>query len=99
VAKSLDAKIAEAQRRFANFTGINGLDANSVYVPEVDEVMVIIGPCEAIAYNAERDGERHSYQHEFRPESRPVLAASFDGRRLYLLEGKYEFTAHGIEDR
>lgn len=97
--KSQSAKIDEAARRFAAFTGINGVDVNAVQVPELDDVLVIIGECEAIAYNAVRDGERHSYQHEFAGKSRPMLAASFDGKRLYLLEGDYEFTSHGIEDR
>lgn len=92
-------KLDMAARRFANFTGINGIDVSALEVPDPDDVLVIIGPCEAIAYNAVRDGELNSYQHEFRPESRPLLAVSFDGKRLYLLEGNYEFTSHGIEDR
>ena len=97
--KSQQAKIDEAARRFAALTGINGVDVHAVDVPAQDDVLVIIGRCEAIAYSAVRDGELSSYQHEFRPESQPMLAVSFDGRRLYLLEGKYEFTSHGIEDR
>lgn len=97
--KSQQAKIDEAARRFANFTGINGVDVEAAHIPDQDDVFVVIGRCEAIAYRAERDGEIHSYQHEFRPESQPLLAASFDGKRLYLLEGDYEFTSHGIEDR
>lgn len=97
--RSRQSKLDEAARRFSNFTGINGIDVDEVNVPPQDDVLVVIGECEAIAYNAVRDGERHSYQHEFREGSRPTLCVSFDGRRLYLLEGRYEFTAHGIEDR
>ncbi len=92
-------KLDMAARRFASFTGINGINVEALEVPDPDDVLVIIGPCEAIAYNAVRDGELNSYQHEFRPESRPLLAVSFDGKRLYLIEGNYEFTSHGIEDR
>lgn len=92
-------KVDLAGRRFSAFTGINGVDVQAVDVPDQDDVLVIIGRCEAIAYFAVRDGEGNSYQHEFRPESQPLLAVSFDGKRLYLLEGKYEFTSHGIEDR
>ena len=83
MSKSQEAKINEAARRFANFTGINGIDLEALEVPDPDDVLVVIGPCEAIAYNAVRDGELNSY----------------DGKRLYLLEGNYEFTSHGIEDR
>lgn len=96
---SRQAKIDEAARRFSNFTGINGVDVGALNVPEMDDVLVVIGQCEAVAYRAVRDGEEQSYQHEFRLESQPLLAVSFDGKRLYLLEGNYEFTSHGIEDR
>lgn len=97
--RSRQSKIDEAARRFSHFTGINGIDVEAINIPAQDDVFVVIGRCEAIAYSAERDGEVHSYQHEFRPESQPLLAVSFDGLRLYLLEGNYEFTSHGIEDR
>lgn len=91
--------VNEAARRFADFTGVEGIDVAKVTIPPQDEVFVVIGRCEAVAYTATRDGETASYQHEFRPESQPLLAVSFDGKRLYLLEGNYEFTDHGIEDR
>jgi hypothetical protein len=96
---TLQSKIDEAARRFADFTGVEGVDVALVTVPPQDDVFVVIGRCEAIAYTATRDGETASYQHEFRLESQPLLAASFDGKRLYLLDGRYEFTDHGIEDR
>ncbi len=92
-------KIDQAARLFENFTGMEGDVAEEHEVPPVDDVMVIVGICEAIAYTATRDGETASYQHEFSPNARPALAVSHDGRRLYLLAGAYEFTAHGIEDR
>lgn len=92
-------RIDEAARRFADFTGVEGIDVAAVNIPPLDDVYVVIGRCEAIAYTATRDGETASYQHEFREESQPLLAVSFDGKRLYLLDGNYEFTDHGIEDR
>lgn len=92
-------KIKQAARLFEDFTGMSGEVADEQDVPPVDDVMVIVGICEAIAYTATRDGETASYQHEFSPNARPALAVSHDGRRLYLLAGAYRFTAHGIEDR
>jgi hypothetical protein len=92
-------KVKQAARLFEDFTGMRGEVVDEENVPPVDEVMVIVGICEAIAYQATRDGETASYQHEFSTKARPALAVSHDGRRLYLLAGRYEFTAHGIEDR
>jgi hypothetical protein len=96
---SRSQKIKQAARLFTNFTGMEGVVVDEENVPPVDDVMVIVGICEAIAYQATRDGETASYQHEFSPNARPALAVSHDGRRLYLLAGAYEFTSHGIEDR
>lgn len=92
-------KIKQAARLFTNFTGMQGEVVGQEDVPPVDDVMVVVGICEAIAYQATRDGETASYQHEFSPKARPALAVSSDGRRLYLIAGSYEFTSHGIEDR
>ena len=93
-------KVKQAARLFEDFTGMVGdVSEEQEEVPPIDDVMVIVGICEAIAYTATRDGETASYQHEFSPKARPALAVSHDGRRLYLLAGAYEFTSHGIEDR
>lgn len=91
-------RIKQAARLFTDFTGMEGEVVQQVELPPQDDVMVIVGICEAIAYQATRDGEIASYQHEFSPSARPALAVSHDGRRLYLLAGAYRFTAHGIED-
>lgn len=92
-------KIKQAAKLFQDFTGMEGEIVDQHEMPPVDDVMVVIGICEAIAYRTTRDGETASYQHEFSPRARPALAVSHDGRRLYLLAGRYRFTAHGIEDR
>lgn len=91
-------KVHQAARLFEDFTGMDADSVESFDVPPQDDVMVVVGVCEAIAYQATRDGETASYQHEFSPNARPALAVSHDGRRLYLLAGAYKFTAHGIED-
>lgn len=92
------AKVEQALRLFEDFTGHDATVEGHVDIPQ-DDTLVIVGECEAIAYSATRDGETASYQHEFRKSSRPVLAVSHDGQRLYLLAGAYKFTHRGIEDR
>jgi hypothetical protein len=98
MAHKMTAKIARARRLFTAFTGMPATTLEVVEVPELDDVAVVIGHCEAIAYQTVRDGKVQSFQHEFSVKSRPVLATSHDGRRLYLLAGAYRFTERGIVD-
>ena len=91
-------RVKDAANLFEGFTGDQGEIVGHVDLPE-DDVLMLIGVCEAIAYTAVRDGEKASYQHEFAPSARPALATSSDGKRLYLIAGSYEFTHRGIEDR
>lgn len=90
--------VREAIKLFEDFTGHAGEVEGTLELPH-DDTLVAVGECEAIAYTATRDGETASYQHEFKKGSRPVLAVSHDGSRLYLLAGAYKFTHRGIEDR
>jgi hypothetical protein len=91
-------KIAQAAKLYEDFSGH---EPTRVRVRNVrdDDTLLHVGETEAIAYNARRDGKRDSYIHEFRKGSRPLLAASHDGKRLYLLDGAYRFTDRGITDR
>lgn len=50
-----------------------------------------------IGYSAKRDGKVEKYIHEFK-KSRPVLASSYAGDQLFLVNGRYKFTNTGIND-
>lgn len=86
-----------AVRRFESFTGHAGEVIGSVVLPP-DDALLVVGECEGIAYRATRDGVAESYMHEFRASSRPMLAASPDGLRLYLVGGSFRFGPRGIVD-
>lgn len=60
---------------------------------------LVIGDLDGVFYSATRDGKLERYVHEFRKKSRPLLAASHDGKSLRILGGEFEFTEAGIEDR
>jgi hypothetical protein len=91
-------RIERAAQLFEDFTGHQARRVRHVKTRDHDTVLAV-GPAEAVAYNAVRDGKRESYIHEFRKGSRPLLAVSDDGSQLYLLGGAYRFTDRGIEDR
>lgn len=86
-----------AARRYERFTGHVGEVVGSVVLPP-DDALLVVGECEGVAYRATRDGVTESYMHEFRASSRPTLAASPDGLRLYLVGGSFRFGPRGIVD-
>lgn len=90
-------RVNAALKLWENFTGDKGEIVGRVELPQ-DDTLTMIGMCDAVAYTATRDGVTESYQHEFAPSARPVLAVSSDGLRLYLLAGAFRFTERGIVD-
>ena len=60
---------------------------------------MLVGELDAVLYTTRRDGRLERYIHEFAKKSRPLLAASHDGKQLVLLGGAYDFTEAGIVDR
>jgi hypothetical protein len=65
----------------------------------VAPVMLLIGELDGVLYTTRREGKMESYVHKFKKQSRPLLAASHDGKQLYILGGEYAFTDAGIIDR
>lgn len=62
------------------------------------KTLMKIGELDGVLYSAKRDGKIEKYIHKFKRSSRPQLACSFDGKRLYILGGGYSFTNRGIVD-
>lgn len=89
---------AAAARRFQAFTGHKATRSKRVSVPTA-RAGLAIGPVLQVAYETTRDGKLEKYLHRFAPHARPLLAASHDGRSLFMLGGAYRFTERGIVDR
>lgn len=91
-------EIAQAIKLFERFR-----DQEPEYIDEIDIVPVTvamkIGECDAIEYTTERGGKIELYRHEFNHRSKPILASSWDGKQLILVNGKYNFTEDGIKDK
>ena len=97
VPRSQHAKVKKAIDLYQRFRGtepefIDECDINAV------DVAMQIGLCDGILYTTVRDGKKESYIHEFTGASRPILAASWDGKQVLLIGGKYSFTEEGIKD-
>ncbi len=91
-------KVAQAARLYEKFSGESPRYLDKIEL-ERDTVLLKIGLCDGVLYTARRDGKADKYVHEFSGRSRPMLCSSADGKRLYLLGGKYDFTEDGIVDK
>lgn len=65
----------------------------------VPGMVVAVGHVEYIGYRTTHGTETTLYKHDFIAGSRPLLAASPNGKQLFLLGGRYDFTGRGIVDR
>lgn len=94
-----DKELRRAMKLRERFSGhVSGVENHPK--PVVPDRLVAIGPVLGIMYEAERDGVKEKYIHEFRArQSRPLLTASPDGSSLWLLGGAYHFTKYGILDK
>jgi hypothetical protein len=97
-AASLDAAMRTAAARFSDFTGHEARVIGKIDFPQNPGAGLVIGPIVGLAYEANRDGESEQYFHRFKAAARPLLVASPDGRQLFIVGGRYNFTARGIED-
>jgi len=59
-------------------------------------VVAGLGRAVAIVYESDKDGELVQYIHQFNSRSRPWLAASPDGKRLFLLGYRGRVRSSGI---
>lgn len=87
----------KAVRLFSDFHGEHPkfVDQWEVIVPPV---AMQIGTVTGIMYKTRMDGKVQEFLHEFTGKSRPILAASADGRQLLFLGGDYKMTERGIVD-
>jgi hypothetical protein len=90
------------KRAMTLYESFRGRTPRRLNVVEIDipEVTLVIGHLESVDYRTTH-GERKKltlYRHDFAPGSRPLLAVSPDGKQLFLLGGRYQFTERGIVD-
>lgn len=95
--QSQDAQ--KAAERYHAFTGHDDIQATKIKIPAMPKAVLTVGDCDGILYTTIRDGVTEKYIHKFAKGSRPLLCASPDGKRLFLLGGAYNFTERGIVDK
>lgn len=102
------AQLAQAGELFEGFTGHRArvgskLDAGRALGLPIQSgrkiPLVAFGELLEVKYRTIRDGKEEFYRHPFKAASRPLLAARHDGKRVYIVGGRYRFTDRGIVDQ
>jgi len=104
------SKVEQAIRRNRSFSGHGGgvvarelaSRVPGVLTGNKKHVLMLIGYVDGIKYTTVRVLRGKSrllrYEHDFRDSARPLFATSHDGRHLYIVGGRFRFTARGIVD-
>lgn len=95
---STSSDVRRAASLFERFTGHEAERLGRIKVPPVPKAGAVIGTCDGLLYTTVRDGVKEKYIHQFKAADRPLFVVSPDGRQLFLLEGRYDFTERGIVD-
>lgn len=95
---SSNPEVQKAARLYTRFSGHEAESVGRVKVPNVPKVGVLIGDVDGILYTTVRDGKTEKYIHKFKPKDKPLFVVSPDGRTIYFVGGRYDFTERGIVD-
>ena len=89
--------VTKAIKLYSDFTGHDPkfVDEWEIAIPDA---AMQVGKITGIMYTTKMDGRQQEFLHEFSGKSRPILAASADGRQLLILGGDYHFSDRGIID-
>ena len=93
------SQVSRAGRLYREFSGHEPDETEIVEIPDMPKAVLVIGELEGVIYSTVRDDEHERYIHKFRAKSRPLLCASPDGDRLFIVGGAFEFTDRGIVDK
>ncbi len=99
-ATKLPAKSADvrgAARKYLDFTGHAPGVIGEVDI-KIPKAVAVIGTCDGILYTTVRDGKTERYIHEFKAADKPAFTVTPDGRGIFLVGGRYDFTDRGIVD-
>lgn len=93
------SRIGKAADLYRRFTGNEPHKAARL----VDEsargdAFLRVGAVDGILYTTNREGKAEKYIHHFRPESRPELLVTHDGKVARTLGGRFTFTERGFVD-
>ena len=96
---SRNAQIRKAASLYERFSGHEAEEIGRIKVPSIPKVGVCIGTIDGVLYTTVRDGKTEKYIHKFKSADKPLFVVAPDGKTLYLVGGRYDFTERGIVDK
>lgn len=93
------AQARKAANLYERFSGHEATEGVRIKKPTIPDVGVLIGEIDGILYTTVRDGKVEKYIHKFHPSDKPDFVVSPDGRQIFLVGGRYDFTERGIVDK
>lgn len=91
------SKLKKASALYENFRDKPATHINEYDQPDFSTGMVI-GRLTAVEYDTVRGNNREDYRHKFGKRAAPLLCVTSDGKTLFCMEGRYNFTERGIVD-
>jgi hypothetical protein len=82
----------DAVKRFRAYHGRAPKDGEILDLEFEPVTALVIGECDGIMYRTKES--KKPWLHRF--DVRPLLLASSDGHQVYVVKGRYRFTARGI---
>lgn len=97
------AKLHQAADLYERFSGHDPKVVDVVQIEPIPDdaqlVAVLVGTLDGVLYTTRRDNRVEKYIHRFHAKDKPALAVSADGRRMFILGGRFTFTERGIVDK
>src|ERR1700741_4352584 len=87
--------LARAKKLYRSFREREPTRIGSVTIPRNPRAVMVLGYLKAVEYDPTH-GHAQGYRHTFKGGSRPLLCS--DGKRLYIIRGRFKVTARGIVD-
>lgn len=87
--------LARAKKLYRSFREREPTRIGTVSIPKAPRAVMVLGYLRALEYDTTH-GHSQGYRHTFKAGSRPLLCS--DGKRLYIVRGRFKVTARGIVD-
>lgn len=97
--RSQHAELRKAASLYERFSGHEAEDCGRIKVRPFPKVGVAIGKIDGVMYTTIRDGKTEKYIHKFHRGDEPLFVVSPDGRQIFMIGGRFDFTERGIVDK
>lgn len=92
----LMSDFSRARKLYRSFREAEPKKVRKLSVPALPRAVMPLGYLDFVGYTTTHRGIETPYKHTFSKRARPLLCT--DGKRLFILQGRYRVTSRGIVD-